>query len=156
MSDVDLALPEDFRDLLVELAEAGADFVIVGGYAVAMHGHPRATKDIDIFLRPSPENSRKVFQALVAFGAPLQQFGVTEREFAIPGGVLQLGVAPCRIDLLTQATGITFEEAFADCRMLTVGGREVRVIGLAALLKNKRATARPQDLADVAALDSGE
>ena len=147
-----LPLPDDFRDLLVELVDTGVDFVVVGGYAVALHGHPRATKDIDILVRPSSENAAKVVQALGAFGAPLSQFGVTEADFQHPGGVLQLGVPPFRIDLITEATGISYEEAVSACAAIDVDGRSVRFIGLAALLKNKRATARPQDLADVAAL----
>lgn len=120
-----LALAEDFVDLLLELSDAQVDFVVPGGSAVAFHGYPRATKDLDILLRPSPENAELVYAALARFGAPLQSFEVKKEDFASYDGVLQLGVPPHRID---------------------------PVIGLAALLKNKRASGRPQDLADVARL----
>jgi len=93
-------LPDDFRDLLIELADADADFVIVGGYAVAFHGHPRATKDLDVFVRPSPHNAAHVYRALAAFGAPLDSFEVAEADFTSYDGVLQIGVAPLRIDML--------------------------------------------------------
>jgi len=153
MDEAGLPLPEDFSDLLVELTDAGADFVLVGGYAVAIHGHPRATKDIDIFVRATAENAKRVYAGLAAFGAPLQAFQVNEEDFATPGGVLQLGVPPYRIDIITQATGITFEDAVSGCEGIEIDGRTIRVIGRWALIKNKRAIGRPQDLADVAALD---
>lgn len=146
-------LPADFRDLLIELADAGADFVIVGGYAVAFHGHPRATKDLDLLVRAEPSNARRVYQALAAFGAPLAAFEVGVEDFHSYDGVLQLGLPPRRIDVLNRADGITFEEALEGSGEIQVEGRVVRVIGLQALLRNKRAAGRPQDLADIAALE---
>ncbi len=148
-----IELPQDFQDLLVELANAGADFVVVGGHAVAFHGHPRATKDLDVLVRANPGNAGRVFQALAAFGAPLQSLEVSEADFATYDGVLQLGIPPRRIDVLNRATGITFDEAVADGQSFLVDGRMIPIIGRDALLANKRAAGRPQDIADVAALE---
>lgn len=145
-------LPADFRDLLIELADAQADFLVVGGYAVAFHGHPRATKDIDVLVRADVANAKRVYKALAAFGAPLQAFAVNEGDFASYDGVLQIGLPPLRIDIINKASGITFDEAITDAIKLNVDGREIPIIGLAPLLKNKVASGRPQDLADVDAL----
>lgn len=147
-----IELPDDFRDLLVELHDAGADFVVIGGYAVAFHGYPRATKDMDLLVRADRENAKLVYQALAAFGAPLESFEVSEPDFATYDGVLQIGLPPRRIDIMNQAAGITFDEAIAESGDFELEGRRIRVIGLAALLKNKRAAGREQDVADVKAL----
>jgi predicted nucleotidyltransferase len=147
-----IELPDDFRDLLVELADAGADFVVLGGHAVAFHGHPRATKDLDVLVRSDPDNAAKIYRALAAFGAPLGSFEVQEKDFATYDGVLQIGLPPRRIDILNRATGITFDAAIASGDAFEIEGRRIPIIGLDALLANKRAAAREQDLADVAAL----
>jgi hypothetical protein len=153
MSASDIDLPDDFADLLVALTDEDVAFVVVGGYAVALHGHPRATKDIDVLVQPSVENADRVMSGLIRFGAPIDAFDVKASDFSQPGNVLQLGVPPYRIDLITEASGISFEEAQENCRTVTIDGRTIRFIGLDALLKNKRASGRPQDLADVAALE---
>lgn len=145
-------LPRDFADMLLELASAGADFAVVGGYAVAFHGYPRATKDLDILVRPSRENARRVYAALAAFGAPLQALEVAEEDFLDYDGVLQIGVAPIRIDIIHRVAGVSFDEVIAADDAFVLEGRRIRVIGREALIKNKRAVGRPQDLADVAAL----
>lgn len=147
-----IELPEDFRDILIELHDAGADFVVVGGHAVAFHGHPRATKDLDVLVRADPRNATRVYQALASFGAPLETFEVGEADFATYDGVLQIGLPPRRIDILNRATGITFDEALAGSEEFDLDGRPIRVIGFAALIKNKTAAAREQDLADIKAL----
>jgi predicted nucleotidyltransferase len=144
---------EEFRDLLVELADAGADFAIVGGHAVAFHGHPRATKDLDVLVRATDENADRVYRALAAFGAPVQAFDVKREDFATYDGVLQIGVAPRRIDVVNRIAGVSFDEVVREGSAIELGGRTVRVIGLSALIVNKRAAGRPQDLADVAALE---
>lgn len=149
-----IELPDDFRDLLVELADAEADFVVLGGHAVAFHGHPRATKDLDVLVRPAPENARRVYAALASFGAPLASFEVSASDFTTYDGVLQIGLPPRRIDILNRADGITFDEAIASGDAFEIDGRTIPVIGRAALVKNKRAAGREQDLADVAALES--
>ena len=147
-----IELPDDFRDLLLELADAGVQFVLVGGHAVAFHGHPRATKDMDILIRADNSNAERVYRALAAFGAPLETFEVQAADFAAYDGVLQIGLPPRRIDILNRADGITFEEAVAERACFTLDGRTIPVIGRAALLKNKRAAGRPQDIADVEAI----
>jgi len=147
-----IELPADFQDLLVELADAAAEFVVVGGHAVAFHGHPRATKDLDVLTRASPENASRVWRALAAFGAPLHSFEVNERDFATYDGVLQVGVPPRRIDILNRADGISFDDAVLDGVSFELQGRRIPVIGLEALLRHKRAAGREQDRADVAPL----
>lgn len=149
-------LPKDFSDLLIELGDAEADFLVLGGHAVAFHGHVRATKDLDILVRPTPENAERVYRALAAFGAPLRAFEVDAADFCTYDGVLQIGVPPFRIDILNRAAGISFDEAIAEGDGFDLEGRRVPVIGRAALLKNKRAAGRPQDLADVEALERRE
>jgi hypothetical protein len=145
-------LNEDFRDLLVVFVDCGVEFVIVGAYALAFHGAPRASGDIDVFLRPSPANAQRVFDALTRFGAPLESAGVTPADFAAPGVVYQLGLPPRRIDMLTEISGVTFDEAWGSRATAEVEGRTVSFIGREALLKNKESTGRPKDLADVARL----
>lgn len=147
-----IELPDDFRDLLIELADAGAEFVLVGGHAVAFHGHPRATKDMDVLIRASTGNAELVYRALANFGAPLAAFEVQAADFATYDGVLQIGLPPRRVDILNRADGITFDEAIAEGAWLALDGRAIPVIGRAALLKNKRAAGRPQDVADVEAI----
>lgn len=149
-----IELFDDFRDILVELHRAGARFVVLGGHAVAYHGHPRATKDLDILVAADPDNAKCVYAALAAFGAPLSAFEVRVQDFSSYDGILQLGVPPRRIDIINHADGITFTEAVADGENFDVEGYAIPVIGLGALIKNKRAVARPQDLADVEALSS--
>jgi hypothetical protein len=142
----------DFLDLLRALADAEARFLIVGAYAVGVHGRPRATKDLDVWVEASRENAHRVMRGLVTFGAPLM--GLTEEDLRTPGTGLQIGVEPGRIDVLTQISGIAFEEAWPGRVEADFGdGVRCNVIGLPDLLRNKRAAARPQDLADVDALE---
>lgn len=145
-------LHEDFRDVLVLLADAAVEFVIVGAYALALHGTPRASGDIDLFVRPTPANAERVYRALARFGAPLEAAGVGASDFARPGLVYQIGLPPRRIDVLTEISGVTFDEAWASRLIVDLDGRSLGVIGRAALLKNKEAAGRPQDIADVARL----
>lgn len=147
-----IELPDDFRDLLLALVDAGAEFVLVGGHAVAFHGHPRATKDMDVLIKAETSNAERVYRALAAFGAPLEAFEVQATDFASYNGVLQIGLPPRRIDILNRADGITFDEAVADRAHFTLDGRVIPVIGRAALLKNKRAAGRAQDIADIEAI----
>ena len=104
-------LPRDFEDFLLALADAQADFLIVGAYAMGLHGVPRATQDIDIWVRPERANARRVWQALVAFGAPLHSTGLALEDLEVPGTVYQIGVAPLRIDVMTEITGVEFEDS---------------------------------------------
>lgn len=148
-------LNEDFRDLLVVFAEAGVEFVIVGAYALALHGAPRASGDIDLFVRPSTSNAQRVVNGLTRFGAPLESSGVTAADFVQPGAVYQIGIPPRRIDLMTQISGVSFDEAWASRVTAEVDGRTVAFIGRAALLRNKEASGRPKDIADAARLRKG-
>lgn len=148
-------LNEDFSDLLACLSREGAEFLVVGAYALAFHGVPRATGDIDVLVRPSVENAPKVWAALLAFGAPVAAAGLTMEELARPGVVYQIGLPPRRIDILTQISGLTFDEAWASRVDTDLEGRVVPVLGRAALLANKRASGRLKDLADVERLEPG-
>lgn len=142
-------LNEDFRDLLVLFVDAGVEFVIVGAYALAFHGSPRASGDIDVFVRPSEANAHRVFEALNRFGAPLTSAGISEADLARVGAVYQIGLPPRRIDVMTEISGVTFDEAWASRATAEVQGRTVGFIGREALVKNKEATGRLKDLADV-------
>lgn len=155
MTDVP-ELNDDFRDMLEALVVCEVEFVIVGAHALAAHGVPRATGDIDILVRPSDDNAARVIAALERFGAPLEAHGVTKSDFVVPGRVYQIGLPPRRIDLLTEITGVTFEEAWRTRLKTTFGGLEVSVLSRSGLLKNKRAAGRPKDLADVQTLGADQ
>ncbi|MBM4440126.1 MAG: hypothetical protein FJ027_06880 [Candidatus Rokubacteria bacterium] len=145
-------LNPDFRDMLSALSDENAEFLLVGAYAVAVHGIPRATADLDIWVRPSPENAVKVRRALARFGAPGSSIGAD--ELLMPARVIQIGVAPRRIDLLTSVDGVDFADAWAHRMQVDVEGLRVPVISRQHLIVNKKAVGRPQDLADVARLES--
>ena len=129
-----------------------AEFLLVGAYAVAVHGYPRATGDMDLYVRPTPENAHRVFAALQEFGAPLE--AVSESDFATPGVIYQIGRAPNRIDLITSIAGVTWNDAWEGRYIQSVDGLSIPVIGRDALCRNKRAAGRPKDLADVAWFDA--
>lgn len=140
----------DFVDLLRAFADAEVRFLIVGAYALAHHGRPRATGDLDVWVDPTPENAARVMRALAAFGAPLAE--VAESDFARPGVVFQIGVPPVRIDVLTELTGITFPEAWPQREPGRFGELTVDFLGHEAFLRNKRATGRARDLGDIEGL----
>ena len=146
-------LNDDYRDLLSSFCEEGVEFVIVGAYALAFHGVPRATGDIDLFVRPSVENAAKVMRALLAFGAPLDAAGVAEQNFSSPGIVFQIGLPPRRVDILTAIDGLEFDEAWASRVSADMNGSSVHFIGREALIVNKRSAGRAKDLADVERLE---
>jgi hypothetical protein len=143
----------DFAEMLSALSEAGAEYLLVGAHALAVHGFPRATGDLDLWIRPSPENALRVMAALRRFGAPLHD--LTAQDLEQPGMVYQPGLPPRRIDLLTAISGVTFEEAWAARTATVVEGLTLQVLGREELLRNKRATGRPKDLEDVANLEGG-
>ncbi len=145
-----MAINPDFRDLFAALNATGAEYLLVGGYAVGLHAIPRFTKDLDIFIRPDDPNASRVFAALQAFGAPLAD--LSPKDLATPGTVFQVGVAPNRIDVINKIDGVTFDEAWDGRTSTTYGGQTVPVIGKAELLRNKIASGRPQDLIDAEAL----
>ena len=145
-------LNSDFRDMLSALLDERADFLLVGAYAMAVYGIPRATGDIDLWIRPSPENAARVIAALQRFGAPL--FDLLENDLQMPDTVFQIGLAPRRIDLLTSIDGVDFEAAWRGRTETVIEGLAICVIGRGHLIKNKRAVGRPKDMADVAWLES--
>jgi hypothetical protein len=150
------ALNDDFRDMIASLLAAGVEFLVVGAHALAAHGIPRATGDIDLFVRADAANAARVIRALRSFGAPIDQHGVAVADFERLGTVYQIGLPPRRIDLLTEISGVSFDSAWASKIAVTVGDLTFFVIGRDALLENKRATGRDKDLIDVRALeDSG-
>lgn len=151
MSD-ESALNDDFRDMLAALAEAQVEFIVVGAHAMAVHGVPRATGDIDLFVRPTNANAVRVLRALHSFGAPVASLAA--EDFAKEDVVYQIGLPPRRIDLLTSISGVSFEEAWASRVTLEIDGREVAFLGKAALLHNKRASGRDKDLVDARLLES--
>jgi hypothetical protein len=137
----------DFIDLLRAFIAADVRFLIVGAYALALHGRPRATGDLDVWIDPTAENAARVMKALAAFGAPLAE--LSEGDFAREGIVYQIGVPPGRIDILTQLTGLTFAEAWPGRLRRPFGDVDVDFIGREAFVRNKRATGRPKDLGDI-------
>jgi len=144
-------LNRDYREMLQCLLDERVQFLLVGAYAMAAHGVPRATGDIDLWVQPDEENAERVFRALARFGAPLE--GTQPREFASPGLVFQIGVVPRRIDILTSIDGMCFEDAAIDHITVMIDDLEIPVISRAALIANKRASARPKDLLDVQILE---
>ncbi len=138
--------------MLSALSGEGAEFLIVGAYAMAAHGVPRATGDLDIWVRPSSANAARVMRALRRFGAPV--FDLTESDLARTGTVFQIGQPPSRIDILTSVDGVTFGSAWPRRMSSRVEQIDVAVIGYDELLRNKRAAARPKDLVDVGILEA--
>jgi hypothetical protein len=140
-------LSRDFRDILSAFADAGVEYVLVGAYALAAHGLVRASGDIDLWVRPSAENARRVHAALIAFGAPSEQIDV--EDFTRADSIVQLGVPPLRIDVMTAISGVEFDDAWRDRLTILLDGVEVPVLNRAHLIANKRATHRPKDLLDL-------
>ena len=141
----------DYREILSALSAATAEFLVVGAYAMAVHGLPRATGDLDIWVGTRGDNPARVRRALERFGAPLEQLAVD--DLSKPDLVFQIGIAPRRIDLLTSVDGVAFDVAWPERLETLVEGSRVPVISRAHLIQNKRATGRPQDLADLAWLE---
>ncbi|MBI4870058.1 MAG: nucleotidyltransferase [Candidatus Riflebacteria bacterium] len=137
--------------MLSAFCAEGVEFVVVGGYAIAAHGRPRSTGDIDLFVRASAANAERVWRALKRFGAPLA--GVSVRDFEDPDLIFQIGVEPCRIDVITSISGVDFESVWDRRIQFEVEGIVVPVIGREDLVANKRASGRHKDLADVEMLE---
>lgn len=143
----------DFRDLFAALNAAGAEFLIVGGYALAVHGTPRFTKDLDIWIRADKRNAQRVWEALESFGAPLGS--LTLRDLSEPGVVFQMGLTLNRIDLLTAIDEVTFEEAWGNRVSSAYGDQPVPILNREELIRNKEATGRPQEALDATDLRPG-
>ena len=147
-----MTLSKDWREFLELLNSRGADYVIVGAQSLAFHGRPRHTGDLDILVRPTPDNARLLLALLNQFG--FEQFSFKETDFLEPAQIIQLGRVPNRIDLLTTLTGVATDEAFDAKVSAIIDGIPVFVLGRDALIRNKRAVGRPQDLADASALEA--
>lgn len=140
----------DFKELLALFNEHRVSYVIVGGYALAFHGVPRYTGDLDIYVNPDRDNAQRIVAALDAFG--FASLGLKATDFEQPDQVVQLGFAPVRIDLITSITGVSWDEAVVGRVSSTYGDVPVYYIGREQLVSNKRATGRKRDLADLEAL----
>lgn len=145
-----MQLHPDIREFIALCLSRKVEFLLVGGYALAFHGAPRFTEDIDLMVLVSPENADNLHAVLTDFG--FGNAGISRDDFLDPNQVIQLGRAPNRIDILTGISGVTWEEAWASCSSVDLDGFKIQVIGKAELIRNKEATGRPQDLADLARL----
>jgi hypothetical protein len=144
----------DFVEMLCALSEAGVEFLVVGAHALAAHGVPRATGDLDIWVRATRENADRVMSALRTFGAPL--FDLHVDDLCREDTVFQIGRPPARIDILTGISGVRFEQAWANRLTVPLAGHDVPILGREDFIANKRTSARPKDLADLALLDEEE
>ena len=136
----------DYREMLCALRDADVDFILVGAYALAAHGFPRATLDIDLWVRPSPENAQRICRALTVFGAPVAQIAAV--DFEKEDMVVQIGVAPRRIDFVTSISGVAYDDAARNVVEREIDGIRVRILSAEDLIRNKLAAGRPKDLAD--------
>jgi len=144
-------LNNDYRDILHALNTEKVDYLLVGAYAMAAYGYPRATMDIDIWINPSPDNADAVLRALAQFGAPLHN--LTREDLQKNDTIFQIGVAPRRIDLITSVSGLRFEDAFARSTEVEMDGILVPILSIDDLIVNKRASGRTKDLADAESLE---
>jgi hypothetical protein len=144
-------LNRDFKEFCELLNSISVEYLIVGGYALAAHGHPRYTGDLDIWVRPSDTNAGKLLDALRQFG--FGELGLSKEDFLAPGTVIQLGFPPSRIDLLTAIDGVDFDTGHKHRVMMNISGIELPIIGVAEFRANKLAAGRAKDLADLESLD---
>ncbi|MFH1908160.1 MAG: hypothetical protein ABIL11_12400 [Chloroflexota bacterium] len=144
-------LNQDFKEFIQSLNDNGVRYLVVGGYAVALHGYPRYTKDMDVWVEMTIENVARVVTALNQFG--FASLGLKEDDFLVPDQIIQLGYPPRRIDMLTTLPGVEFSECYPAHIIADVEGTSVNFIDLENLKKNKKATGRHQDLADLENLE---
>ncbi len=143
-------LNDDYREMLHILLDEGVEFILVGAYALAAHGYPRATGDIDIWVRSSAENALRVYQALAQFGAPVQN--ICPEDFTNSDVIFQIGVAPRRIDIMTSITGVDFADAVQNALPIDIEELSIPVLAISDLIKNKEETGREKDLLDAKVL----
>lgn len=148
-----MRLSQDFHELLECFARHDVRYLIVGGWALAAHGHPRLTKDLDVWVWAESPNARALLEALEEFG--FGDLDLRVEDFTASDMVIQLGYPPNRVDLLTSPTGVDFESCWKDRLEVEMDGVRVPFIGLEGLKANKRASGRPQDMVDVAILEGG-
>jgi predicted nucleotidyltransferase len=145
-----MEIERDFKELLELLNSHEVEYIIVGGFALAFHGAPRFTGDLDIFLKADPENAKRVVAALSDFG--FGSVGLSEGDFTVPNQVIQLGVPPVRVDLITSISGVQWDHAWSDSVAADLNGISVRFISKKHFIANKKASGRKKDLADLEAL----
>jgi hypothetical protein len=150
--EVLMELDKDFNEFVELFLEHNVRFLIVGGYALAAHGLPRATGDLDAWVWINPENAQNIMRALNAFG--FQNLSLTESDFSKEDSIIQLGYPPFRIDILTSIDGVAFDQAWEKKIVVELNGMNVPFIGRDDLITNKKAAGRPQDIADVSRLTS--
>jgi hypothetical protein len=144
-------LNQDFKEFIQSLNDNAVRYLLVGGYAVALHGYPRYTKDLDVWVESTTENAARIIKALQQFG--FGSLGLKESDFTTPDQVIQLGYPPNRIDMLTSLSGVKFSECYASRVTEEIDEVPVIFIDLENLKKNKKATGRHQDLADIENLE---
>jgi len=142
-----MTVAKDFEEFFASFNKSGVRYLIVGGYAYALHAHPRYTGDMDVFIQASEENSHRVIEALLAFGFTVSS--LSWEDFTVPGRIVQLGQPPLRIDIMTEIDGVSFEDAWTRRIYASYGSQQVPFISKADLIANKRATGRKQDLLDL-------
>ena len=142
-----MVMNQDFKEFIALLNTNDVQYLVIGGYAVAYHGYPRYTKDLDLWINPSLINAEKVLAALKEFG--FGSLEITVNDLVTPGQTIQLGYPPIRIDLITSIDGVNFEDCYPDRLLVEDAGQMIKVIDLDNLKKNKRASGRAQDLADL-------
>lgn len=145
-------LNSDYKDMLQVLLDNGVKFLLVGAYAMGVHGYPRATGDIDIWVEPTAENSARVYCSMTVFGAPLHE--IDETTFTTPGVVFQIGVAPRRIDIITTISGVGFNDAYQQRQIVEMEDMSIPILSLGDLIRNKRATGRDKDRLDADQLEN--
>ena len=141
----------DYTDMFKCLNKAGVDYMLVGGWAVNMYGYIRATVDLDVWILANADNAKKVYSAVAEFGAPVAE--MKPEDFAEYGMIFQIGVAPCRVDIISKISGVTYADAVTRAVPKTIDGIPVRIISLEDLIANKKASGRAKDLADVEVLE---
>lgn len=151
-----MRINSDFKDLLSALNDKKVEYLLIGGFAVIIHSEPRYTKDIDLWVNPTPENSKKVYAALAAIGAPLSQLNISEEDFNREGYFVQFGREPARIDILMSVKGLTFEQAWKNHLVVDIDGVKTNLISRSDLINVKLECGRPQDLIDAAALKKSQ
>lgn len=142
--------------MLAALQGEGAAFLVVGAHALAVHGVIRTTGDLDIWVRPDSENAQRVWRALAGFGAPVEAMGLTLQDLSTPGTVYQVGLPPKRIDILTEISGVEFDEAWESKIVQEADGLTIPFLSRQDLLRNKQASGRTKDLADIELLQKRE
>lgn len=145
-----MAINRDFEEMFCALSDAGVEFLVVGAHAVMFYAEPRYTKDLDIWVRPTPENAERVITALRQFGAPLAD--LSAGDLSVEGTIFQIGIEPNRIDVTTGIDGVDFDRAWPSRVDSHYGSAQISILGKDELRKNKRATGRPQDLLDLGRL----